>query len=404
MAFTRLFCSKRWFGGWKTQQDRSYFGVKLPGGWWLVGVDVQLHSDIDRAQIEYFKEIAAEMGQEDRVILCCPEPQWIYTGIYGSRDPNYSENNLRFFERKVLGFRIAVFIAGDLNHYRRHASDANVQRITAGGGGAFLHPTHGPDVSQLPEGFQLKSCFPPEQESRRLSWGNLFFPFRNLKFGFLPAFLYLLTAWAVGENMGLFGIAEIGGIGIRDIGAAVQCVFNSALSSSVASFWVLVIFLGFLLFTDTHVRWYRLVIGTLHGVTHLVATFFIHWGAAYYAVSYLGLSPKSIGHLLTSGVVIFVLGGFVGSLIIGLYLLMSLNVFDRHQNEAFSALRIPDWKCFLRIKVEGNGKLTIFPIGIRRVPREWKTPTIASGPELIADDPRATKPELIEEPIVVKRS
>ena len=58
VAFTRIFCTggKRRFAAWQTHQSRSYFAIKLPHGWWLVGTDVQLESDIDDPQLEYFGE------------------------------------------------------------------------------------------------------------------------------------------------------------------------------------------------------------------------------------------------------------------------------------------------------------------------------------------------------------
>src|SRR5262245_65588583 len=80
------------------------------------------------------------------------------------------------------------------------------------------------------------------------------------------------------------------------------------------------------------------------------------------------------------------------------YLFVSLNLFGRHSNEAFSSLACEDYKNFLRLKIERGGKLTIFPIGVRRVARRWKERSEgANGPELVPDDPRATAPERSEE-------
>ena len=56
-SFMRLFGQQRWFGGWKTRQQRSYFAIKLPHNWWLWGLDVQLQSDLDKPQIDYFSHI-----------------------------------------------------------------------------------------------------------------------------------------------------------------------------------------------------------------------------------------------------------------------------------------------------------------------------------------------------------
>ena len=55
--FSRIFCQKKWIGGWKTRQRRSYFAVKLPHNWWLWGIDIQLEGYIDEPQLNYFYEI-----------------------------------------------------------------------------------------------------------------------------------------------------------------------------------------------------------------------------------------------------------------------------------------------------------------------------------------------------------
>ena len=108
---------------------------------------------------------------------------------------------------------------------------------------------------------------------------------------------------------------------------------------------------------------------------------------------------------LESAVFLVFVGGFiVGSLIMGAYLLLSLNLFGRHGNEAFSSLGIEDWKNFVRLHINEQGDLTIYPVGIRRVPRKWKDRTGKTGPELEPDDRDATPAELIELPIVMKRA
>ena len=84
---------------------------------------------------------------------------------------------------------------------------------------------------------------------------------------------------------------------------------------------------------------------------------------------------------------------------LGAYLFVSLNVFGRHHNEAFSSLAIPDWKNFLRLHIDDSGALRIYPIGIDRVPRTWRP--ASSGPRLVSSDRRATPPRLIEPPIVI---
>ncbi len=395
VAFTRLFCTREWFAGWQAKQTRSYFAAKLPRGWWLLGTDVQLDSDLDDRQIEYFKLVAKAMAPEDRVILCNAEPHWIYAQIYGEDDPDYNENNLAFLENKVLKRKVAVFLAGDLHHYRRHEAGDGTQKITAGGGGAFLHPTHGPDVSTLANGnFKLKQSFPDPGTSKSLSWRNLLFLFSNPLFGIVSGLLYMLTAWSV--------MVDLTGYGLGQFGQALRVAFNAALNSSVAAFWVVTVFLGFWLFTDTHSRAYRVVAGTVHGLTHLLAVFLLGWGATRLAVV-MGPPFHSTPQLLLSGVLILIAGWIVGSVIMGMYLLISINVFGRHSNEAFSSLAIEDWKNFLRMKIDPQGNLTLYPVGIRRVPRKWKARDGGVGPEIVSADPRATGPELIESPVLIRK-
>jgi Calcineurin-like phosphoesterase len=401
VSFTRLFCSERWFGGWQTRQDRSYFALRLPHGWWLLGTDVQLDSDIDRPQVQYFEWVAAQMAEGDRVILCNAEPHWIYAGVYGTRDSDFNENNLAFLEEKVLKRGVTVFLAGDLHHYRRHEDEDGRQKITAGGGGAFLHPTHGANVCSLLETdlkgrtkvFTHRTSFPDCKTSRRLTWRNLFFAWLNPWFGILPAILYLLTAWIV--------MAEIGRLGLNQFWTALCITLETVFNSPAGVFWALAIFGGFLLFTDTHSLSYRRIAGPLHGIAHLAAAFFIGWGASYLAVTILSLPFRSLRQLVVSGLVILVCGYLAGSTIMGIYLLISLNGFGRHANEAFSALHIPDWKNFLRLRIDVDGRLTIFPVGIRHVSRKWAKSASDSGPRMLPDDPAASAPALIEAPVVV---
>jgi hypothetical protein len=89
-------------------------------------------------------------------------------------------------------------------------------------------------------------------------------------------------------------------------------------------------------------------------------------------------------------------------MIVGVYLLVSLNVFGRHSEEAFSALRIEDFKHFLRLHVARDGSLTIYPIAIPRVPRAWRPRTEDDGTAsaLVPEQPLDVR--LIEDPVVLR--
>src|SRR5260370_40692468 len=84
-----------------------------------------------------------------------------------------------------------------------------MKKITAGGGGAFLHPTHGEEAELLDGGFKLQRSYPPEDVSKKMGRSNFLFPKINPKCGILTSILYLLTAWTVMANAGGFFLTRI---------------------------------------------------------------------------------------------------------------------------------------------------------------------------------------------------
>jgi Calcineurin-like phosphoesterase len=398
-SFTRLFTAHGWFAGWKTRQSRSYFALRLPHGWWLLGVDIQLGSDIDRPQLEYFEGIGKQMQEGDRVILCTAEPHWVYATRYGEVDANYSESNLALLEQRLGQNRVVLFLAGDLHHYARHElQQTGVQKITAGGGGAFLHATHKPDDKSLKGGFELRAAFPDRDTSWRLTWKNLLFPWINPKFGLATGAIYVITAWLVAAGLWRFQWPD-------DFGPAVKETSLALLARPIAALWVAALWWGFVFFTDTHFKWYRRIAATAHVLAHLLMAFFLSWWAARMGVRLWGTESHHLLRLLFCAAVVFGGGWGLGAILMGLYLLLSHNGFGRHSNESFSALRIVDWKNFVRMRIDAKG-LTIFPVGIKRVPRKWRRGDAGpTEPKLVPDpaDRDATAPHLIEAEIVLKK-
>ncbi|XXF81299.1 metallophosphoesterase [Myxococcaceae bacterium GXIMD 01537] len=391
VSFMRLFCQGRTPAAWVSHQRRSYFAVKLPHGWWLIGTDMQLDSDLDEPQKRYFEGIARHMGPEDRIILCNAEPAWLLAHIRPPGGRTWLDNNLEFLQEEIFGKRISVFLSGDLHNYRRHANEEGRQKIVAGGGGAFLHPTHAPKLPpELPGGFTQRESFPVADESRRLCWRNLAFLKHNLRFGFLMGGLYTVLSWALSVDMGALGVPVTPGLMLR-----------SALLDPAVLIMSVLLVLGTIGFADRRFGKARWVAGLLHGVAHLVAAFVIAWIAAWFTGSVLGMDFRSGARDLVSAVVVFAGGFLVGPTLMGLYLLISLNRFGAHPNEAFSSLAIEDWKNFLRLKIDRDGRLWIFPVGIQRVPRTWKAGETVRDPQWVAADKDATPPRLIESPIVI---
>ncbi len=150
-AFDSLFCSSRdkssetkgnTIGGWQCQQHRSYWALRLPYNWWIWGPDIQFSKYLDAAQINYFELIAEQMGPGDNLIICIAEPDWLLAEMAGEDDEEENFFKITTIARK-RGARVCAVLAGDWHHYNRYfANDIDVHFVTAGGGGAFLHPTH----------------------------------------------------------------------------------------------------------------------------------------------------------------------------------------------------------------------------------------------------------------------
>jgi hypothetical protein len=389
VAFSRTFCRpERGFAGCPTRQTRSYFALELPANWWLLAIDLQLGADLDEPQVQYFQKIAARMDDAARLIFCVPEPRWILEDAYPEHSTYNERASTQFLEEQVFKRKARVYLTGDLHFYKRHENAEGVQKITSGGAGAFLHPTHAPATHQLRNGFMQRAAYPDERTSRLLSWRNFLFPLLNPKAGWLYAFLYAMSAWLAS--------ASLQAADVIDLPTALSAAMNAAIRDPLNGMWLVTIVGGFIFFTDTHVRSWRILGGAFHAVLHLAAAFAVGWAALQLTTGALELHYGSILQLLFSGAIVFVLGGPVGAFILGLYLFVSIRVFGRHSTEAFSSLRIQDFKQWLRLRIDSAGNLTIFAIALDRVPRKWRTTVRAGAETLVADDVRATAPKLID--------
>ena len=90
-----------------------------------------------------------------------------------------------------------------------------------------------------------------------------------------------------------------------------------------------------------------------------------------------------------------------GMLCLGLADTAAAQTVTLRYGQAFSALRIQDYKNFLRLHIARDGSLTIYPVKIERVPRRWRDRTAvdATLSSVVPDEPLVAA--LIEPPIVV---
>lgn len=415
-SFTRLFCQGRWVGGRRTVQSRSYFAVRLPHRWWLWGIDIQLDADLDEPQIAYFRRVLdKDMADGDRLILCTGKPSWIDL----EADPR-AYDNLAFVERLVRdhrpSIRLLVTLTGDSHHYARYeAPEAGgsglTHKITAGGGGAFLHPTHGlprhVDVvttpGRVPETYRLAERYPEPDDSRRRALGALALPWWNPSFTVVTAVAYSLLAWA--SQVGIRAIRADDGRPLDDAARGfgfVDLVVGLGRSSGA---WLVVgaFLLALVVFAKPAARLEgtaakvpaKVAMGAAHGALHLVASLAI----TLLAIRLVGGFADGGWFTLWLGVVVAVVGGVVGGVVLGLYLVL-VNLapgYSAHGNEAFSAQRIPDTKCFLRLHIAPDGSLEVFPVAVPRASRRWRLAPEAPDPgaSWITPDDGGPRPELI---------
>ena len=147
--------------------------------------------------------------------------------------------------------------------------------------------------------------------------------------------------------------------------------------------------------------------GSIHAIAHLLAAILLSYLGYLLAYAWIGnfdsdnpsFQENLKWFICTVGVA--AAGGyFLGAIIMGVYLYISLHWFNRHDNEAFSALKIEDYKNFLRLHIDKEGKLTIYPLKIEKVEREWNP--VEVDKKIISYNPKnEIKPELIEDPIVL---
>ena len=387
-SFIRVFCQEwRWVGGWMTKQSRSYFALKLRENLWVWGIDVQLGSDVDEPQIKYFKGISNQMPKRSKIILLTAEPSWVFTELDGPHSQPY--RNLQLFERQTMKHhehRVVVGLAGDLHTYARYEEPGSQEQLfVAGGGGGYLYPTHDlPDRLELKERaydsapYKKKASYPAPATSRRISFGSLLFPFKNLLFSGFVGAVYLFYTWiwqsasrlaADGGETLLKQLANLG-LSLRDFDQLFSILAASIRHSPQSIFLLFLLWVGLVFFADRKSLPGKLVLGSVHTTAHLAALLGSMWLFASLG-DVLGLEVGDWRQIVLQGAGMLVGGGLLGGLVMGLYFLLSNLLLKAHTNEVFICQRLPDYKHFLRLHV-GNGKLTIYPIGIDRVPRRWR--------------------------------
>ena len=387
VSFLRVFCARDGrVGDWCTRQRRSYFAIRLPNDWWVWAIDIQLDTYIDDIQLDYF--LKQPIAKDDKVILMTAKPAWV-KAVPGRTEPP-SWRYLSYFEERVVrarGARLSIVLTGDLHHYARYepASDDEPTRITAGGGGAYLSATHtlkdALDLRSLDHetsvAYERAQVYPRDEDSRRLSNGILKLAKLN------PSFAGLLGAVYV-----LLGLAMLGALNAGE-GALLDAVdsFGGFLSEAAGGLTIilaLVLFGGVFGGTDitpdaletksgkrgaTQVA--KLLVALVHTLIHLL----LAAGIVYLAATIAPDDTPILAWLLSIAL-LFGAGFAIGATVFAIFLFAVHRLRGKKApeaaNQVFTGQSIADYKNLVRMRFGADGSLTLYPLGVDEVGRDWR--------------------------------
>jgi hypothetical protein len=454
-SFIRMFTRQRSIGGWRTIQTRSYFAVRLTGespgpgrkgtpGWWLLGLDSQLGQYIDEPQLDYFyRNVTLQLQPGDAIILCVAAPFWVDAaepGINEFRQVNFFEQDYlrrRFDPQTGLfqatGASVRLWLTGDLHHYSRYEQRApgearnaptdpsRTQMITCGLGGAYLSDAH-----WLPEDVVLPapSAAPGESAgvreaqqtpaARRFTRMPTIYPGPSDSRLLGPRLANPLSPhWLPVRNPG-FGLS----LGIVHVVAALTLwtVFSAFRGESfIDSVRSLThgntpLLLGTLVLAMPLLLAVLAILARTLGLTKAGIVVFVR--GALYQLSALAVSAAVVilvpwPHgwpdfvILILALTLVHLGGWaLGSEAFALYILATPS--GEVSSWKMSGQSIEDHKGLLRIHLTSDGNLTIYPLMVDTVCRDWQLATNDDGARLVPVNGLPAV-RLLEQPITITR-
>ncbi|MEI2685475.1 MAG: hypothetical protein V9G14_03755 [Cypionkella sp.] len=207
--------------GFERLQKTSYISLDLPFNWCLWGLDCQT-GKMDKRQRAFFVSTfypqllktgilfdidkKAEVEQKlmanapSKLIVVTPEPTTVF-GKWANPDSQVVEtfkslglqtSFLADSHGKLNADRCRLDISGDIHHYERYwgnsqddKTQSNYASVVAGGGGAFLHPSH-TDLNEIAS----QALYPPKADSHQLFTKKILNPL-NI---FLGGYIWLAGA------------------------------------------------------------------------------------------------------------------------------------------------------------------------------------------------------------------
>ncbi|KAL6316076.1 hypothetical protein AAG906_015583 [Vitis piasezkii] len=445
-TFMRYICHKSWLGGWFMPQKKSYFALQLPKRWWVFGLDLALHADIDVYQFKFFVELIKDkVGENDSVIIMTHEPNWLLDWYWN----DVSGKNVSHLICDYLKGRCKLRMAGDLHHYMRHSSVSSDKPVYV----HVLHPTH--VFSNFNElygaSYKSEAAYPSFEDSSRIALGNILkFRKKNWQFDFIGGIIYFVLVFSMFPQCKLDHILQDDSFSghLRSFFSTMWDAFMYMLEHSYVSLvGAMLLLMAAIIFVPPKLsRKKRVIIGILHVSAHLAAALVLmlllelgvetcirhrllatsgyhtlyqwyrtvesehfpdptglrarieQWTFGLYpacikylmsafdvpevmAVTRSNICKKGVLSLSRGGAAIYYASVFlyfwvfstpVVSLVFGSYLYICINWLHIHFDEAFSSLRIANYKSFTRFHINRDGDLEVFTLAVDKVPKEWK--------------------------------
>lgn len=278
--------------GFRREQKSSYVSLQLPFGWMLWGLDSQ-KGKMDKRQQAFFvnqfcdkftqdgslfdenkkKEVQATLRTAipDKLIVATPEPSTVF-GKRAASDAAMTESFLRLglepsflHDGRLSQNKCRLDISGDVHHYERywgnineHGESGNYASVVAGGGGAFLHPSH-TDAGEI----KKQRVYPVAIDSHREVTQRILNPWQIFLGGYawlIGAMVGFITYFAVTIPQSTWSLFELVPNNLRpvwggqDVLARIQIALTLAdIDATLSGYWIDLIYL--LLFVAFLVAW-----------------------------------------------------------------------------------------------------------------------------------------------------
>jgi hypothetical protein len=224
----------------------------------------------------------------------------------------------------------------------------------------------------------------------------------------VPALIAVALLWT-----NQFGLRSLGGTDETFAAAAERWgwsdLFTGLFRNPASAVTVVLLFFGLWAFARTPPwaprGWRRYAVKTVMAAVHTTAQVLAVVAVALLAIEAASaVADRGWVFTATASVVAFAAGGVAGSVVFGAYLAAAnaLPGIRTHGNETFASARLTGHKNFLRMHLDGAGRLIVHAMGIDHAIHEWRPDPDNDDPEApwLVPTTGAIRPHLIEKVVI----